>query len=340
MGERDIDDRHGRAPGRRGDLRPHRRSALAVPHARKYASIWTTARSAPTSTSPWRRSAALLGTLPGPLRMPADVAGRIDAALAAEALLRRHGSRADGRRRVSRERPALRARCPMRRDDGGAPVSRETSTWRPTVPPARPRGRHRPGPRGPPRVVHAAGTAVLGAVFTAAASAASAACSSRSLAPTASGQVRPPPSAHGTRAAPRTPSPRATWRAQVHDLLASKARRTSPPDAQHREAPPAPSRAEAPHDPHALARCPTASAGHRPRRETPLASKRGHLQGHGRLPRRAARRRPTRTHGLRAYVVEPPARPCVSADCRPAPRQTVLADSHRPYPATAWHPVR
>ncbi|MFF8786636.1 anti-sigma factor family protein [Streptomyces sp. NPDC015125] len=30
---------------------------------------------------------ALLGTLPGPIRMPADVAGRIDAALAAEALL-------------------------------------------------------------------------------------------------------------------------------------------------------------------------------------------------------------------------------------------------------------
>lgn len=29
----------------------------------------------------------LLGTLPGPPRMPADVAGRIDAALAAEALL-------------------------------------------------------------------------------------------------------------------------------------------------------------------------------------------------------------------------------------------------------------
>lgn len=30
---------------------------------------------------------ALLGTLPGPARMPADIAGRIDAALAAEALL-------------------------------------------------------------------------------------------------------------------------------------------------------------------------------------------------------------------------------------------------------------
>ncbi|CAM5719671.1 hypothetical protein SANTM175S_06579 [Streptomyces antimycoticus] len=30
---------------------------------------------------------SLLGTLPGPVRMPADIAGRIDAALAAEALL-------------------------------------------------------------------------------------------------------------------------------------------------------------------------------------------------------------------------------------------------------------
>ncbi|MER8092983.1 anti-sigma factor family protein [Streptomyces goshikiensis] len=38
---------------------------------------------------------ALLGTLPGPARMPSDVAGRIDAALAAEALLDSTAHRAD-----------------------------------------------------------------------------------------------------------------------------------------------------------------------------------------------------------------------------------------------------
>lgn len=49
----------------------------------------------------------LLGTLPGPTRMPDDVAGRIDAALAAEALLTTavpaHTSGADERLTVSRE---------------------------------------------------------------------------------------------------------------------------------------------------------------------------------------------------------------------------------------------
>ncbi|MFC8894498.1 anti-sigma factor [Streptomyces cinereoruber] len=54
---------------------------------------------------------SLLGTLPGPPRMPAEIAGRIDAALAAEALLD--------------------ATAPD--DESGAPVSRETS--RPSVRP-------------------------------------------------------------------------------------------------------------------------------------------------------------------------------------------------------------
>ncbi|WP_406862006.1 hypothetical protein ABZO31_16625 [Streptomyces sp. HUAS MG47] len=46
----------------------------------------------------------LLGTLPGPARMPADIAGRIDAALAAEALL--SATAPDTAAHVSRETPA------------------------------------------------------------------------------------------------------------------------------------------------------------------------------------------------------------------------------------------
>ncbi|MFE1378489.1 zf-HC2 domain-containing protein [Streptomyces sp. NPDC058740] len=89
----------------------------------------------------------LLGTLPGPPRMPAEIAGRIDAALAAEALLNA----------TAPETPAH--------------VSRETPRSRPaaTPPPAdRPAGRSAaatgPGrPRGPRRRRVAALGALLGA---------------------------------------------------------------------------------------------------------------------------------------------------------------------------------
>ncbi|WP_404958770.1 hypothetical protein [Streptomyces sp. 147326] len=69
----------------------------------------------------------LLGTLPGPARMPADIAGRIDAALAAEALL-------DATQPRAQAAPAARPRTPNR------DVSRETS----------PAG-HPTGPTGPGR---------------------------------------------------------------------------------------------------------------------------------------------------------------------------------------------
>ncbi|QLE73004.1 zf-HC2 domain-containing protein [Streptomyces rectiverticillatus] len=66
-----------------------------------------------------------LGTLPGPPRMPSDIAGRIDAALAAEALLDSTTppfgvpvSRAAASRGATPEPPA----------DGPVPVSRETGT--------------------------------------------------------------------------------------------------------------------------------------------------------------------------------------------------------------------
>jgi anti-sigma factor RsiW len=90
----------------------------------------------------------LLGTLPGPPRMPADVAGRIDAALAAEALLNASApepAAEDGVGEPTMEDEAgepvatgslaSAARSgaetetePGTRSDGGAPVSRETST--------------------------------------------------------------------------------------------------------------------------------------------------------------------------------------------------------------------
>ncbi|MBP8532486.1 hypothetical protein [Streptomyces sp. MK37H] len=60
---------------------------------------------------------SLLGTLPGPVRMPADVAGRIDAALAAEALL--SATAPEGVADVSRETPDP--------DAAPTPVSRETA---------------------------------------------------------------------------------------------------------------------------------------------------------------------------------------------------------------------
>lgn len=56
---------------------------------------------------------SLLGTLPGPVRMPAEIAGRIDAALAAEALL--DATAPEGVADVSRETPER------------EPVSRETA---------------------------------------------------------------------------------------------------------------------------------------------------------------------------------------------------------------------
>ncbi|OEJ32808.1 hypothetical protein [Streptomyces subrutilus] len=81
---------------------------------------------------------ALLGTLPGPARMPADIAGRIDAALAAEALLDATTPRAtdesSGRHEAAAPRPADRD------------VSRET----PARSGAQPAG-HPTGPTGPGR---------------------------------------------------------------------------------------------------------------------------------------------------------------------------------------------
>ncbi|MFF1717840.1 anti-sigma factor family protein [Streptomyces sviceus] len=94
----------------------------------------------------------LLGTLPGPPRMPADVAGRIDAALAAEALLQ-----ATAPETVNTPAPVE-----------SAHVSRETA---PTA--DRPAGHARTSTTGPGRKDRSRNgrrkVAVLGAVFTVAA---------------------------------------------------------------------------------------------------------------------------------------------------------------------------
>jgi anti-sigma factor RsiW len=106
----------------------------------------------------------LLGTLPGPPRMPTDVANRIDAALAAETLLHATGpDSTEGMEPVSAPRSSS-------EDDNhsGAHVSRETS-W----PADRPAGRPHSSTAGPGRKGRTRNgrrrIAVLGTVFTAAA---------------------------------------------------------------------------------------------------------------------------------------------------------------------------
>ena len=101
----------------------------------------------------------LLGTLPGPARMPADVAGRIDAALAAEALLNASAPELPEPSEESAEGEGSDAREPLAPDPAashapsadtdpgtGAHVSRETSTAA-----DRPAGRARMSSTGPGR---------------------------------------------------------------------------------------------------------------------------------------------------------------------------------------------
>ncbi len=104
----------------------------------------------------------LLGTLPGPARMPADVAGRIDAALAAEALL--NATAPDD----TEAAPLLEDARPVSGADDSVHLSRETSATT-----DRPAGHARSSTTGPGRKNRKkAGrrkVAILGAAFTAAA---------------------------------------------------------------------------------------------------------------------------------------------------------------------------
>ncbi|MEV6001317.1 hypothetical protein AB0M25_18985 [Streptomyces griseomycini] len=104
----------------------------------------------------------LLGTMPGPPRMPAEVASRIDAALAAEALL--HATAPD----TGEDPDAPPVTLDVEQRDGQTHVSRETSAS-----PVRPAGRPRSSTTGPGRKSRLRGgrrrIAVLGTVFTVAA---------------------------------------------------------------------------------------------------------------------------------------------------------------------------
>ncbi|MER5835314.1 hypothetical protein ABT116_31915 [Streptomyces sp. NPDC002130] len=109
----------------------------------------------------------LLGTLPGPPRMPANVAGRIDAALAAEALLNANGPESSESPEPTIAPRSGAAGSPSG-DDSDAHVSRETST-----PADRPAGRPRSATTGPGRKgrtrMGRRRVAVLGTAFTVAA---------------------------------------------------------------------------------------------------------------------------------------------------------------------------
>ncbi|WP_413808426.1 hypothetical protein [Streptomyces sp. OE57] len=104
---------------------------------------------------------SLLGTLPGPVRMPADIAGRIDAALAAEALL--DATTPERVADVSRETPDPDAAHPpvSRETADGASSDSDSDTVEPTAKPSiaadRPAGRPR-GATGPGRGTAGPGT--------------------------------------------------------------------------------------------------------------------------------------------------------------------------------------
>ncbi|MFJ2263635.1 anti-sigma factor family protein [Streptomyces sp. NPDC087844] len=115
----------------------------------------------------------MLGTLPGPLRMPDDVVGRIDAALAAESLLNATApgvSRAGALPSGSESHPSPddeREGVSNGSGSGSGHVSRETSTG-PNRPAGHPRAATGPGRTNRPRRGRRS-TVVLGAMFTAAA---------------------------------------------------------------------------------------------------------------------------------------------------------------------------
>ncbi|MFF8541560.1 anti-sigma factor family protein [Streptomyces werraensis] len=103
----------------------------------------------------------LLGTVPGPPRMPADVAGRIDAALAAEALLHATAPAPQSEDENTAAGTATAASEPLH-------VSRETSAPSSVRPTGRPRS-STTGPGRKPRLRGRSRRAVLGAAFAVAA---------------------------------------------------------------------------------------------------------------------------------------------------------------------------
>ncbi|MDX2562408.1 zf-HC2 domain-containing protein [Streptomyces sp. TX20-6-3] len=102
----------------------------------------------------------LLGTLPGPPRMPAEIAGRIDAALAAEALLNATTPESDTP--VSRETSPATAAAPT---DPPAPVADRPAGRATDRPAGRSSAATGPGRAGKPRRRRIALLSTLGAAF-------------------------------------------------------------------------------------------------------------------------------------------------------------------------------
>ncbi|MER7188650.1 anti-sigma factor family protein [Streptomyces flaveolus] len=157
----------------------------------------------------------LLGTLPGPQRMPDDVAGRIDAALAAEALL-------------SATAPAVSAAPAADEDESrdGPHVSRETSAA------DRPSGRARNSTTGPGRKgrrrIGRRRIAVLGAVAAAAALGIGSVIVS-----SVTGGSPPDDTAHGQQTAPVDTFSETKLQKQVTDLIGEGQGTRSGPRTPH-----------------------------------------------------------------------------------------------------------
>ncbi|MFG2284714.1 anti-sigma factor family protein [Streptomyces sp. NPDC048595] len=254
----------------------------------------------------------LLGTLPGPARMPADVAGRIDAALAAEALL--DATTPGAERHVSRE-TAIAPVAVSRETDIESP-GRGTTATRPA---GRPRGATGPGrqtaggrssrSRRWPRIL--LGTAAAAAIFS---------FGGLMLQNSA---MNSPQGHHQDRSTATTEKSMngaaaltaASLESHVRDLLASKGSRKSP-DIGAQSFPETPLRGGA----DTIPSCVRQGIG---RPEAPLAS--SHTRYQGKDAFLVVLPDPTDPRRVSAYVV---ASSCVSAT-PPAPGKVLLSDSYQ-----------
>ncbi|MFD0163338.1 anti-sigma factor family protein [Streptomyces decoyicus] len=255
---------------------------------------------------------ALLGTLPGPVRMPADVAGRIDAALAAEALLDATAPGGGGAH-VSRETATL-----------SVAVSRETDELpRRATPPARPSGRPRgssgPGRQSPggrssrarrwPRILLSSAAAAAVFSFGGLLIQNAAVDGTQAKSP---GRTTATPKETTDRAAGLTA---ASLGSHVHDLLASKGSHKSP-EIGTRTSPESTLRGGA----DTVPSCVRLGTG---RTETPLAS--SHTRYQGKDAYLVVLPDPANAKRVSAYVVSSS---CVSAT-PPAPGKVLLSHSYQ-----------
>ncbi|MFF4696787.1 anti-sigma factor family protein [Streptomyces chattanoogensis] len=274
----------------------------------------------------------LLGTLPGPTRMPSDVAGRIDAALAAEALLdsttpatgtlvsRETSMHADS---VSRETSAGSTSVSPETSALGSSVSRETDVESPThgAPSDRPAGRPR-GTSGPGRQTpggRSSRSRRWPRILLGTAAAAAAISIGGLLFQNASTNGTPttmPDRAPSTQQAPGGSAlTSASLEAHVHGLLAAKHKHKSP-EIGTRSSPETPLRGTA----DTVPSCVRKGIG---RTETPLAS--SHNTYNGKDAYLVVLPHPSDPSRVSAYVVSSS---CVSAT-PPTPGKVLLTHSYR-----------